>query len=118
LSVNDQSTTWAVTGSPLSQSPGALHAKDDAFGQSLGSKPVKRSTTSSKIKQTSIDPPIFTRNFNSHLLDGKRVLSEQDSTEFYFPERPGAKSDKSPNRTNTGLVPPSPRNPFSASRFA
>jgi hypothetical protein len=64
--------TGVVTGFPLSQSPGALHAKDEAVGQSRGSKPVKRRTTSNKIKQTTIDPPIFNRSFNGYLRDGEQ----------------------------------------------
>jgi hypothetical protein len=72
LSVNDQSAGVA-TGWPLSQSPGALHAKVEALTQFFGSKPVKRSTTSSTIKQTTIAPAIL-RTFNGHLrkaLDGR-----------------------------------------------
>jgi hypothetical protein len=63
--VYDQSVTGVVTTSPFSQSPGSLHDRDRLNGgQSLGSKPMTRDATSSKIKQIKIVPPILNRTFN------------------------------------------------------
>jgi hypothetical protein len=86
LSVYDQSVTGVVTGSPLSQRPGSLQARDRLNGgQSSGSKPKTRAATNSKTKQTNIEPPILNMSFIVYLPNRKGVLSQPHGGDQVFP---------------------------------
>ena len=64
LSVKDQSVTGAVTRFPLSHSPARRSLA--AFG-SLGSRPVKRRTTSATNRTMTMAPTIFNSIFKAFL---------------------------------------------------